>query len=92
MVSLDNVATSVLSHVISSYPHRQEAMCDAGGIAMARDSGPTPGFGRVVWPERLSGWDLGRMSQEHGTLVRREDSAPEVELGELIRIVGQHSW
>lgn len=92
MVGLDRVATSVLTRVISSYPHRREAMCDAGAIAMARDAGPIQGFGRVVWPEEMIGWDLGRMSQEHGTLVRREVDAPEVELGQLLRIVGQHAW
>ena len=91
MTPLDSVATSVLTHVISSYPHRREAMCDAGAIAMAKDGGPLPGHGRVVWPERLAGWDLGRMSQEHGTLTRRRDDAPEVRLGEMLRIVGQHA-
>ncbi|CAG7851539.1 D-serine dehydratase; AltName: Full=D-serine deaminase; Short=DSD [Serendipita indica DSM 11827] len=39
--------------VISAYPARgeggvDEAMCDAGGIAMSRDTGPSGGFGDVV--------------------------------------------
>lgn len=92
LTPLEHVATSVLTHVISSYPHRREAMCDAGALAMARDAGPLPGFGQVVWPERLTGWDLGRMSQEHGTLTRRREDAPEPCLGETLRIVGQHAW
>ncbi|WVR06754.1 hypothetical protein IAU60_003789 [Kwoniella sp. DSM 27419] len=96
LVPLSRVSTSVLTHVISSYPHRHEAMCDAAALAMARDAGPIAGYGRVVWPESARGWDLGRMSQEHGTLVRvppegSDDPARELELGELLRIVGQHS-
>jgi D-serine deaminase-like pyridoxal phosphate-dependent protein len=96
MVTLDRVATSVLTHVISLYPHRHEAMCDAAAIAMARDAGPIPGFGRVVYPTNAVGWGLGRMSQEHGTLVQTEGEtgrcARDLELGEMLRIVGQHAW
>ncbi|RSH80215.1 hypothetical protein EHS25_007225 [Saitozyma podzolica] len=95
MVTLERVATSVLTHVISLYPHRQEAMCDAAAIAMARDAGPIPGFGRVVYPTNAVGWGLGRMSQEHGTLVQAEGEtgrcARDLELGEMLRIVGQHA-
>jgi len=69
-------------------------MCDAGGIAMARDGGPLAGYGHVVWPESASGWSLGRMSQEHGTLVKREDATKvqDLALGQMLRIVGQHAW
>lgn len=94
MIPLERISTSVLTHVISSYPHRHEAMCDAGAIAMARDGGPMPGFGKVVWPAEAEGWELGRMSQEHGTLVRGQgkENIAELPLGQLLRIVGQHAW
>lgn len=94
LIQPERVATSVLTHVISSYPHRNEAMCDAGALAMARDGGPLPGFGRVVWPKSAEGWDLGRMSQEHGTLVRSEgrEDVPDLPLGQQLRLIGQHAW
>lgn len=71
-------------------------MCDAGGIAMAKDLGPFPGYGWVVEPASAVGWELGRLSQEHGTLVRasgeKGEQVRELQLGEMLRIVGQHSW
>ncbi|KAM0746362.1 hypothetical protein T439DRAFT_319020 [Meredithblackwellia eburnea MCA 4105] len=95
LVPLSRVSTSVIAHVISLYPHRSEAMCDAGGIAMAKDLGPIPGYGHVVSPESAVGWELGRVSQEHGTLVRAKGEKGErvrhLELGEVVRIVGQHA-
>ncbi|KAN0063431.1 hypothetical protein ACQY0O_004598 [Thecaphora frezii] len=45
-----------------------EALCDAGGIAMSKDTGPWPGYGHVVWPASKIGWRLARPSQEHGVL------------------------
>lgn len=41
-------------------------MCDAGAIAMSKDSGPISGYGEVIGKP----WKLGRISQEHGTLTR----------------------
>jgi D-serine deaminase-like pyridoxal phosphate-dependent protein len=69
-------------------------MCDVGALAMAKDQGPIPGFGRVVWPESAAGWELGRMSQEHGTLTKTEGAVDvkELPLGQVLRIVGQHAW
>lgn len=94
LVPPENVAISVLATVVSLYPHRSEAMCDAGALAMSKDAGPWPGFGRVVWPEHAKGWDLGRISQEHGTLVHRPDGKEEpgaLQFGEQVRIVPQHA-
>lgn len=53
LIGLGDVAHRVLASVISAYPARgeggvDEAMCDAGGIAMSRDTGPSGGFGDVV--------------------------------------------
>lgn len=92
MIKKEDVANTVLTHVISDYPHRSEAMCDAGGIAMARDAGPYEGFGHVVSPVEAQGWILGRMSQEHGILVRGEGCVGDLQLGQRLRIIGQHAW
>ena len=82
LVGARDVAHRVLASVISYYPGRgeggsDEAMCDAGGIAMSRDTGPWQGYGYVLgWGQQsvdsMQGWALGRCSQEHGILVRRK--------------------
>ncbi|CAO1612606.1 unnamed protein product [Parajaminaea phylloscopi] len=51
--------------------HGDEAMCDAGGIALSRDVGPFGGLGHVVEPRDLRGWEINRTSQEHGLLSLR---------------------
>jgi D-serine deaminase-like pyridoxal phosphate-dependent protein len=86
LVPIDNVAITVLATVVSLYPDRTaanaavpgdkgEAMCDAGALAVSKDTGPFKGYGRVVSPPHARGWDLGRVSQEHGTLVWRGPEA-----------------
>ncbi|KAI0682690.1 hypothetical protein BC835DRAFT_1298348 [Cytidiella melzeri] len=89
------VAQRVLATVISYYPGRgvngtDEAMCDAGAIAMSKDTGPSGTFGEVVG----TGWRLGRVSQEHGTLVQdvaSQQSLEELRVGDVVHIVGQHA-
>ena len=61
---------------------------------MSKDTGPWPGYGKVVSPENLKHWELGRISQEHGILIRQEDAADRndlPEVGQVVRIVGQHA-
>ncbi|KAI0963631.1 hypothetical protein AcW1_010244 [Taiwanofungus camphoratus] len=95
LVETSRVAQRVLATVISYYPGRggdgtDEAMCDAGAIAMSKDVGPHEGFGEVVGKP----WRLTRISQEHGVLkqTRRADRPEDkLRLGEIIQIVGQHA-
>lgn len=54
-----------------------EALVDGGGIAFSKDGGPWGGFGHVVYPSQLRGWQLGRVSQEHGVLTLRGGSPQE---------------
>ncbi|RXK38267.1 D-serine dehydratase [Tremella mesenterica] len=70
LISPSDIAITVLTRIISLYPLRDEALCDAGALAMSKDTGPISGYGRVVFPISARGWDLGRISQEHGILVR----------------------
>lgn len=64
LVNASQVSCSVLSTIISNYPARgatngqttDEFMCDAGGIAMSKDKGPEPGYGKVV----NEAWTLSR--------------------------------
>ncbi|KAI0257106.1 putative serine dehydratase domain-containing protein [Lactifluus subvellereus] len=90
-----DIAQKVLATVISYYPGRgadgtDEALCDAGDIAMSKDTGPREGYGEVVGRP----WRLGRISQEHGVLTYTgdRDSQPIVlEVGNTVEIIGQHA-
>ncbi|KAJ7660064.1 putative serine dehydratase domain-containing protein [Mycena rosella] len=91
LISSDRIAQKVLASVISYYPGRgadgtDEAMCDAGCIAMSKDTGPSGGYGDVVGKP----WKLMRMSQEHGILTPTE-AGSKLQLGEMVEIVGQHA-
>ncbi|TFY58845.1 hypothetical protein EVJ58_g6160 [Rhodofomes roseus] len=95
LVDQRRVAQRVVSTVVSYYPGRgkdgtDEALCDAGAIAMSKDTGLKPGFGEVLGKP----WSLGRLSQEHGVLtqtglVEREED--KVKVGDTVEIVGQHA-
>lgn len=87
LIQPERIAQRVLATVISYYPGRSadgqdEAMCDAGAIAMSKDSGPSGGFGELVGKHRAAGWRLSRISQEHGILTQNAGSStPTVEIG-----------
>ena len=49
----------------SFYPERNEALVNAGTIALSRETSADPGFGQVV---DKPGWHVVRLSQEHGIL------------------------
>lgn len=83
---------SVGSTILSTYEYRNEAMCDAGAIAMSKDIGPAPGYGPVQYPAALSGWSLGRTSQEHGVLVAPEGYSSKLpDIGTWLQIIPQHA-
>jgi D-serine ammonia-lyase len=54
------------AEVLSVYPERNEALIDAGAIAISKESSPSQGFGNIV---EKPGWFVTRMSQEHGILA-----------------------
>ncbi|KIK96275.1 hypothetical protein PAXRUDRAFT_826150 [Paxillus rubicundulus Ve08.2h10] len=98
LIDRPRISQRVLATVISYYPGRgkdglDEAMCDAGAIAMSKDTGRIPGFGGIVGKS----WRLGRISQEHGTLEQMPPDPSSVQtdstlnVGDIIQIVGQHA-
>lgn len=93
LVDSSRVAQKVLATVISYYPGRgvdgtDEALCDAGGIAMSKDTGPTKGYGWV----NGGIWSLKSVSQEHGTLAQTSGSnSGEIKIGDKVEIIGQHA-
>ncbi len=57
---------------------------------MSKDTGPSGTFGEIIG----TGWRLGRISQEHGTLVQdvaSEQNLRKLNVGDLVQIVGQHA-
>lgn len=93
LVDSSRVAQKVLATVISYYPGRgangtDEALCDAGGIAMSKDIGPIKGYGWVN--ERT--WYLKSISQEHGTLAQGPgNNSGSIKVGDKVEILGQHA-
>ncbi|THH34093.1 hypothetical protein EUX98_g129 [Antrodiella citrinella] len=94
LIHRDRFAQYVTATVISYYRGRaadgsDEALCDAGAIAMSKDTGPSGSFGEVVG----KAWKLGRVSQEHGILAEDSQRADQdgIKIGEVVHIVGQHA-
>lgn len=96
-VGLDQVSCRVLAEVLSSYPQRGsqgpgEQLINAGVIALAREFGSLPGYGKIVSPKGYENWIVGRLSQEHGILTCLQDTETKmIPLGTKIGIVPQHS-
>jgi len=93
LVDSSRIAQKVLATVISYYPGRgaggtDEALCDAGGIAMSKDTGPIKGYGQV----NGGTWSLASVSQEHGTLTQGSGgNSCTLKIGDKVEIVGQHA-
>lgn len=83
----ENVSISVLAEIVSTYPDRREQLINAGCVALSRESGPIPGFGKI----QGSSWIVGRLSQEHGILVNEDENLQFIPIGEKILITPQHA-
>ncbi|KIK70951.1 hypothetical protein GYMLUDRAFT_33040 [Collybiopsis luxurians FD-317 M1] len=91
LVDRSKVSQRVRCTVASVYRGRgangtDEALVDGGAIAFSKDTGPSQTFGEVIG----TNWKLGRISQEHGTLIRT-GPGEELEVGDQVEIVGQHA-
>ena len=91
--SPEDVAVSVLTTVVGSYPERDTIVVDAGALALSKDGGPEhldPRFGYGIvcdlaldpQPMRLTA-----LSQEHGKIECRSH----VPVGTRLRIIPNHS-
>ena len=81
----EDVAATVLATVIGSYPHRNEAIIDAGALALSKDLGvgSQSGYGMVCDLDAT----IVSVSQEHGKLQVK--NPPPV--GTKVRIIPNHS-
>lgn len=96
-ISYKDVSCRVMAEVTSTYENRGkktpgEQLINAGVIALAREPGPIPGYGRVLYPEKYKNWIVERLSQEHGICVPLGDVETEmIPLNTVVSIVPQHS-
>jgi D-serine deaminase-like pyridoxal phosphate-dependent protein len=90
---LEDVAVSVLTTVVGSYPERNALIVDAGALALSKDTGPEhirPGFGYGLVCDldlRPLPMRIEALSQEHGK-VAAEHPVP---VGTRLRILPNHS-
>ena len=91
--SLEDVAVSVLTTVVGSYPDRGTIIVDAGALALSKDLGPDHirpdfGYGLVcdlgLHPQPMR---IAALSQEHGKIETRTN----VPVGTRLRILPNHS-
>lgn len=91
--SLDDVAVSVLTTVVGSYPERNALIVDAGALALSKDAGPTHvdaafGYGIVCDLDlRPLPMRVEALSQEHGK-ISTQSAVP---VGTRLRIIPNHS-
>lgn len=91
--ALADVAVSVLTTVVGSYPERGSLIVDAGALALSKDVGPDhvePGFGYgLVCDLELRPLPMRvlALSQEHGKIA----ATTHVPVGTRLRIVPNHS-
>ncbi|KAJ5299209.1 hypothetical protein N7476_010766 [Penicillium atrosanguineum] len=65
LVTPNQQAIRILADVCSVYPERNEALINAGTVALSKEASEFPGYGIVI--DRPQ-WCVVRMSQEHGIL------------------------
>ncbi|GKU03371.1 d-serine dehydratase [Fusarium langsethiae] len=90
LVTESQQAVSVVAEVCSVYPERNEALVNAGVIALSREASAYSGFGRVVGSPA---WGLVRLSQEHGILGTSEGRKvdEDFKVGQRVEIWCNHS-
>jgi D-serine deaminase-like pyridoxal phosphate-dependent protein len=90
---LADVAVSVLTTVVGSYPDRRTLVVDAGALALSKDLGPEhvqPGFGYGIVCDldlRPLPMRVEALSQEHGKII----TETHVPVGTRLRIIPNHS-
>jgi D-serine deaminase-like pyridoxal phosphate-dependent protein len=84
VITEEDQAVRIATEVCSVYPERNEALVNAGAIALSRETSGYPGFGKVVGQP---GWTVMRLSQEHGILGTTEERLAQEDFK-----IGQRVW
>lgn len=92
LIDISQLAIRVRAEVSSIYPERNEALINAGVIALTRESSTFPGHGRIV--DRPA-WNVVKVSQEHGILGLSQGADGKVEdefkVGDRVLLWCQHA-
>ncbi|KAE8355061.1 putative serine dehydratase domain-containing protein [Aspergillus coremiiformis] len=90
LVSESQQAVRVVAEVCGVYPDRNEALVNAGTVALSKEVSDSPGFGRVT--DNLN-WSVVRMAQEHGILGTRswEKVVQKFCVGQKVFLYCQHA-
>ncbi|KAH8587669.1 putative serine dehydratase domain-containing protein [Bisporella sp. PMI_857] len=95
-VGSSGLAMTVITEICSIYPDRNEALINAGVLALTREPGHLSGIARVRDSNR-PGWIVDRVSQEHGILAYVGDGQRKVavehewKIGDKIELDLQHT-
>lgn len=90
LVTEADQAIRISTEVVGVYPERNEALVNAGAIALSRETSAYPGFGRVVGKPS---WGVVRLSQEHGILGSEEEGVrvvSEFKVGDRVYLYCNH--
>ncbi|CAH0038001.1 unnamed protein product [Clonostachys solani] len=90
LVSDTDQAIRVAAEVCGVYPERNEALVNAGVVALSRESSGYSGFGRIIGKPA---WAVVRLSQEHGILGTNESErvAENFKIGQRVNLYCNHS-
>ncbi|KAK0763529.1 hypothetical protein N5P37_002906 [Trichoderma harzianum] len=91
VISENDQAVRIATEVCSVYPERNEAVVNAGVIALSRETSGFPGFGQVVGQPD---WAVVRQSQEHGILGTENSScnaADTFKVGQRVYLYCNHT-
>jgi D-serine deaminase-like pyridoxal phosphate-dependent protein len=96
---LEDVAFSVLTSVVGSYPHRDTLVVDAGALALSKDEGarhvdPDCGYGVLLTADgrtRYENLRLLALTQEHGVVRGGANLVRALRPGQRVRVVPNHS-
>lgn len=94
LVTESQQAVRVLAEVCSVYPARNEALINAGTIALSKETSDTPGYARVT--DRTQ-WGVIRTAQEHGIIglngTQKEERAiaDAFHVGDKVLLFCQHA-
>ncbi|EPY52311.1 alanine racemase [Schizosaccharomyces cryophilus OY26] len=93
-IKQENISGSVVAEVLSVYPSRNgqpgEVLINAGVIALSREPSPEGGFG-IITTSGYESFYVDRLSQEHGILRSKDPNAVLSTVGEILRIIPNHS-
>ncbi|VUC24535.1 unnamed protein product [Clonostachys rosea] len=90
LVAETDQAIRVAAEVCGVYPERNEALVNAGVVALSREGSGYSGFGRVIGKPA---WEVVRLSQEHGIIGTNGDerATENFKIGQRVNLYCNHS-